>query len=105
MSSANALALINLINLLVKGKISKLEMAAKIGCTIGTVTKWMKILRRKKMVFIEDWRQGLVGAPTALWSFGDFDDAPRPKPMTVAMYSERARAKKRNVLGLQGVTR
>jgi len=99
--AANATAFAELCLLLNDSEYTKEELSEKTGLVIGTVTKWMAILQRRKLVYICEWRKGIAGAPAAVWAWGyEKSDAPRPKPMTQAQYDARRRAKKRGTFGL-----
>lgn len=105
-SNSNAIAFATMCELLNSGVYTKDELQAKLGVTIGTVTRWMKLLEHRNLVYIESYRIAPAGAPAARWTWGfEMASAPKPKPMTMAMYSERYRAKKRGTFGLQGVSR
>lgn len=101
---ANASALIELCRLLNDSAYTKQELMDLLGCAPNTVTKWVRILQHKKLVYVCEWRPGLRGCPAAVWAWGyECKDAPRPKPMEPKLYSQRYKAKKRGVFGLQGV--
>jgi transcription initiation factor IIE alpha subunit len=103
-SGTNAAAFATMCLLLNDGEHTKDQLAEETGLVIGTIIKWLRILRSKKLVYIIGWKSGLAGAPAAVWVWGyEMPDAPRPKAKTQSEYSERYRAKKRGVFGLQGV--
>lgn len=94
--SANATAFGQMCFHLNDSQYTKEELSQLCGIAIGTVIKWMRILRRRKLVYVFKWRRPPVGPPAAVWAWGyEMTDAPRPKAMTQAQYSERYRAKKR----------
>lgn len=97
----NASAFANLCLLLNQGEYTKHQMAEGVGITIGTCLKWVNMLHRMKLIYIAGWNRGLAGAPAAVWTWGfEGRDAPRPKAMTQAQYSDRYRSKKRGTFGL-----
>lgn len=101
--AANATALTVMIHLLCTGQYTKDELAEKVGVTIHTIIKWIKLGRRKgrRLYYIYAYRKSHVGNPAALWAFGpDEKDAERPKPLTQKQYNERSRIRK--VLKKQG---
>lgn len=95
--SANATALTEMINFLCKGQYTKDELAEKVGVTVHTIIKWIKLGRRKgrRLYYIYGYRKGPVGQPAALWAFGpDEKDAEKPKPLTQKQYNERSKIRK-----------
>lgn len=103
-SNVNAVAFATMCELLNSGAYTKDELQDQLGLVIGTVIRWMRLLEHRKLIYIESYRIGPVGQPAARWTWGfEMENAPRPKPMTIAMYSERYRSKKRKTFGLQGV--
>lgn len=104
-SNTNANAFAEMCRLLNDGEHTKDQLAEDTGVVMGTVIKWIRILRKKKLIYIIGWRRGPVGQPAAIWVWGyEMPDAPRPKAMTSQLYSERYRAKKRGAFGLQGIS-
>lgn len=104
--AVNAAAFAELCLLLNSGEYTKAQLTEKTGIVIGTTTKWMKMLERRKLIYICDWLVGPVGQPAAVWTWGfEVENAPRPKPMTQAQYSDRYRNKKRGTFGLGNATR
>lgn len=101
--AGNATAFAELCLLLNNGEYTKNQLADKTGLVIGTIIKWVKMLERRKLIYICGWQIGPVGQPAAIWTWGfEMDNVPRPKPMTQAQYSDRYRNKKRGTFGLGG---
>lgn len=97
----NAIAFAELCLLLNAGEYTKDQLAEKTGLVIGTVTKWMKMLERRKLIYIVGYLKGPVGQPAAIWTWGfEVENAPRPAALTQAQYTARYRDRKRGNFGL-----
>ena len=79
------IAFANLIELMVtKTPHSKEWFREQIGVSVGTMTKFMRILRHKKLIHVYAWTHDgkRVSTRIALWTWGyNRDDAPRPTPV------------------------
>ena len=76
---------------------SRKNLCELVGVTEGTICRWIRLLRNKKLIYISKWeRPGLAGnwVPCFAWGIGEID-AERPKAMSQREYDLRARAKKR----------
>lgn len=90
---SNATAFAEMIRLLNIKAYTKAELTKLVGIQIYTVTKWLKILEHKELVYVEKYhRDGTVGQWAAKWAFGyKVASATRPKAQSSAQYSRNYR--------------
>lgn len=102
---ANASALIEMCRLLNEGDYTKAQLAEKTGLVIGTVIKWMRVLRNKGLIHVVDWVPPIgSGQPAAVWAWGyEMDDAPRPKAKSGAEHCANYRQRKLERRALYGI--
>ena len=94
--SANATAFAEMCLMLNKGKCTQNMIRERVGISPYTVVKWLRVLKRRHLIYVEEWIRSPVGQPAAAWSWGYKEiDAPRPPPMTQKDYYERAKIRKR----------
>jgi hypothetical protein len=88
--------LLNAIAVMPKSQVQIQELT---GLCNSTVSRWLRFLNlstkeQKNLVYIEDWKSGARGNPTALWKLGyGMPNAPRPRPKTASEYSRTWRKK------------
>lgn len=94
---ANATAFAELCFMLNDGQYTKEELAEGTGLVIGTVIKYMKLLKRRKLIYVCGWKRNSdVGQWAAVWEWGPGKkDVLRPAPLTQSQYSKNYRAKKK----------
>lgn len=94
--ASNATAFAEMCLMLNKGLCTQAQIRERTGLSAYTVVKWMRLLRNRKLIYIERWIRSSVGQPTAVWVWGyKENDAPRPPPMTTKEYNERSKIRKR----------
>lgn len=97
-NSANATAFAELCFHLHRGAFTKQQLADKTGLVIGTVTSWIKMLKRRKLVYIKFYKQAEshVGQHAAYWAWGHLEpDAEKPKPLTMKEMNARSNIRKK----------
>lgn len=97
-NSANATAFAELCFHLHRGAFTKQQLADKTGLVIGTVTSWIKMLKRRKLVYIKFYKQAEshVGQYAAYWAWGYMEpDAEKPKPLTMKQMNDRSNIRKK----------
>lgn len=92
----NLLAMKDLLVQLHKRPLSKTQLREVTGLSNSTISRWMARLHTKpNLVYIESYRKGRRGNPTAIWAAGYMmTDAVRPRALTPTEYSRTYRAKK-----------
>lgn len=74
----------------------------QIGVSVNTMTKFMRILKNRKLIYIADWTHDgkRISTRVALWTWGyNRENAPRPKPVPkeiVNRNSKRRRAERKH---------
>lgn len=96
-SLSNAVAFAQMCLLLNTGAYTKDQLAETTGLTIGTVTRWMRLLEKRELVYvIKWWRAGTVGQWAAKWTWGyRVESAPKPKAQTQSQYNQNSRIRKK----------
>ena len=88
--------LLNAIAVMPKSQVQIQEIT---GLCNSTVSRWLRFLNlstkeQKNLVYIEAWKPGARGNPTALWKLGyGMPNAPRPPPKTASEDSMTGRKK------------
>lgn len=74
---------------------TKTELAEIAGVQVGTVIKWMAILEKQRLIYVDGWRHAGTNSWVALWYWGFMrDNEPKPAPATVAESCRKYRARK-----------
>jgi len=105
-----AIAMKELILLLHKAPRTKYELKELVGVCNTTVSRWMNMLHREGLVYVESWeRTGARGSWTARWMWGYLhQDALKPKALSSSEYNRRYRinlVKRARTTTENGVTR
>lgn len=98
----NAIAISELLIGLQDGCHTMWELSDLCGLSIQTVRHYCKILHRKGIVHISDWREDHRGGRTLkVFELGSGSDMPKPKPMSKAESCKRHRQKMKQAKLLQ----
>lgn len=77
------------------GPMTVTEISAEIPNPITTIRVAVRTARDKKEIYIQSWRRHLTGKRggtlTPIYTLGNRPDAPKPAPLTTALYSKRYR--------------
>ena len=95
-TSSNASAFAELCLRLNRKPVTQAELVEATGLQPGTVSRWLRILRRRHLIYVYGWyRKGTVGHWAAMWAWGYMvEDALKPKAQSQAQYSRNYRIKK-----------
>jgi len=92
---ASATAFAELCLLLNSGYYNQQELQERIGVCNATMTRFMVLLKRRKLVYISCWIR-TTRKTVAYWTWGvNVPDAPKPKPQTAAYACKQYRIRKK----------
>lgn len=92
-SSATAFA--ELCLLLNSGSYSQGELQEKIGVCNATMTRFMLLLKRRRLIYIYTWIR-TTRSTTAYWAWGyEVPSAPKPKPQSASYACRQYRIRKK----------
>ena len=97
-NSANATAFAELCIQLHRGAFSQIQLANKIGITVGTAAAWLAMLKRRELIYVKYFKQAEshVGQYAAYWAWGYKEpDAVKPKPLTTKEMNDRSNIRKK----------
>ncbi len=90
----DVIATVTLLHALNTETYSQKQLQEITGMHHASIGGWLRALKRKKLIYIAEWhRHGKIWVAYYQWGI-DEKDAPKPKPMTDAEYSRRARQAK-----------
>lgn len=95
--SSNTVAIIEMLVVLKEDCVCIKDIQEKTGLAPGTVIRYIKLLHRRKLIRIAEWRKyGLCHSwvPHYEWNPEDMRDVPKPRKMTAAERQARCRSKK-----------
>lgn len=89
----NTVAFAEFCKTLVEKELTKEELAKQVGICAGTCTTWIRLLEKRKLVYVSGWKRHSNGW-VAMWTWGyKMESLPRPKAMSDSETSRRWRLK------------